>query len=155
MTKVVLDTSCISTFIRIDGVNLLVKILESNEIFITEQIAQELKLSKIEVLRNFNHQKIKIKSADSSIAEKYNIHIGEASVIMFAKKNNAFAIIDDKKARQAAIKEGIDFIGTATLIKLGIERKIIKKEEIEKILEEITTKGKLYLSEEIIAWLME
>jgi len=152
---VVLDTSCLSAFIRINRVGLLMKILEKHEIVITQQVKKELELSKYEEVKNFKHSKIEIKDAESSIADRYTIHIGEASVIRFAKENNALAVIDDKKARQAAKKEGISFIGTATLIKIGVEKEIIKRNEIETLLKEITTTGRFYLSEEIKKWIRE
>ncbi len=152
---VVFDTSCISAFIRINRIELLIKILKSHQIVITEQVSRELKLSKLDSLRNFGHPKIEIKVADSNIAEHHHIHIGEASVIMFAKENNALAIIDDKKAREAAEQEGANYIGTATLLKLAKENGIVKKDEIKNLLEQITMIGKLYLSEEIVAWVLE
>ena len=155
MKYVVLDTSCISTFIRINRVALLLKILDGHEMVITEQVYRELKVSQIEALKNFRHPKILIKNANSSITESYPIHIGEASVIMFAKVNNALAVIDDRKAREIAQKEGVEFIGSATLIKYGMEKGIIKKDEIDVLLEEITTVGKLYLNEEIKKWIKE
>ncbi len=76
-------------------------------------------------------------------------------MIMFAKVNNALAVIDDRKAREIAQKEGVEFIGSATLIKYGMEKGIIKKDEIDVLLEEITTVGKLYLNEEIKKWIKE
>lgn len=152
---VVLDTSCISAFVLADCVDVLLKILEKQRIVITEQVARELKLSKNENLRNFSHRKIDIKNAKSDIASKYPIHIGEASVIMLAKETGALAVIDDKKAREAAQKEGVDFIGTATLLKIGVEKGILRRDEAGKLIDAITTAGKLYLSGEIRAWILE
>jgi len=151
---VVLDTSCISAFIRAGEVELLVRILEKHEIVLTEQVAHELKLSKLNDLRNFNHPKIKIRDVGSAIAEKYNIHIGEASVIMFAKENGALAVIDDKKAREAAKQEGVEFIGTATLLKLGLEKGAIKRKDADMLIEKIIDSGRLYMTEEIKKWIL-
>lgn len=152
---IVLDTSCISAFILTEKVELLLELLGEHKIILTEQVFQELKLSKIDSLKNFKHSEIEIKTAESIIANKHNLHIGEGSVIMFAKENNALAVIDDKKARKAAQIEGINFIGTATLIKIGKEKRIIKKTEIEDLIKQITKIGKLYLSEEIKEWIIE
>ncbi|MFH0713292.1 MAG: hypothetical protein V1722_02505 [Candidatus Micrarchaeota archaeon] len=152
--KVVLDTSCISAFIRVNKVNLLLEILTGHDVVITNQVSQELRLSKISELRQFSHVAVKVEQATSEIAEKYGLHIGEASVITYAKSNNALAVIDDKKARHAAETEGINFIGTATLLKLGVEKGKIKKSEIEKLLNDITLVGKLYLSPEIKNWIL-
>ncbi len=151
---VVLDTSCISAFIRTNKVELLLEILDKHSVVITEQVQMELKLSKINLLRNFEHKKIEIKKARSELSG-HNIHIGEASVILFAKENSALAVIDDKKARTAAEEENIEYIGTATLLKLAISKAIITRKEMEKIIEEITITGKLFLSQEIKNWIVE
>lgn len=151
----VLDTSCISAFVLADATGVLLKILEKHEIVITEQVFRELKLSKNEKLRNFSNPKVRVKNAKSDIASEYPIHIGEASVIMLAKETGALAVIDDKKAREAAQKEGVDFIGTATLLKIGVEKGIIKRSGAGKLLDEITAAGKLYLSGEIRKWILE
>ncbi len=148
---VVFDTSGISAFILADELDALMKILKGHEIAITEQVRRELHLSKKERLRGFEHLEIKVIGAESSIADKYSIHIGEASVIMGVKKlgDNGLAVIDDKKARRAADNEAIEFIGTATLLKLGIEKKILTPEQAESI----AAAGKLYLSQEIRRWM--
>lgn len=127
---VAMDTSGISAFIRTDKIDLLVKIFGNHEVVITEQVLNELKLSKLLALRNFSNTKIKVVQSSSNLALSHSIHIGEASVIEFAKKNNALAIIDDKKARSVAQKEGINFIGTATIVKLGLEQGSIKKSDV-------------------------
>jgi|GEM_PF-4718497 len=146
---IVLDTSCISAFILAERVELLIKILDKHEIVITNQIEGELKASEKESLSTFSHPKIAIKNADSTIADKYDIHIGEASVIMFAKKNNALAVIDDKKARKVAIDEKIALLGTAGLLKLGLEKGLIKRSDMPILISDIIKKGKFYLSEEL------
>jgi predicted nucleic acid-binding protein len=111
-------------------------------------------VSKLELLKNFQHPRITVKNTSSKIADKYQIHIGEASVITFAKENNALAIIDDKKAREAAEKEGVSFVGTVTLIRLGVEKGTIKRSEISSLIEQITTIGRLYVSEDLRKWIM-
>ena len=152
--KVVLDTSCISAFILVHKVDLLLEILKKHEVVITPQVYNELKVSKKPLLREFNDSRIAVVQAASSIAEEYNLHIGEASVIIYAKQNNALAVIDDKKARKAAEKEGIQFIGTATLLKLAIENGIVKLNEAEQLISDLTNAGKLYLSKEIRRWIL-
>ncbi len=152
---IVLDTSCISAFILAERVELLIKILDKHEIVITKQIEGELKASEKESLSTFSHPKIAIKTADSTIADKYDIHIGEASVIMFAKKNNALAVIDDKKARKVAIDEKIALLGTAGLLKLGLEKGLIKRSDMPVLISDIIKKGNFYLSEELQSWLLE
>ncbi len=154
MMKVVLDTSCISAFILAERMPLLFDILEKHEIVITGQVYQELKLSKKPLLKGFSNPKMSIVEASSSLSEQYNLHIGEASVISYAKQNKALAVIDDKKARTAAEREGINFVGTATLVKLGIENGILKQGEIEELVNQLTTVGRLYFSDEIKRWIV-
>jgi len=154
MMEVVLDTSCISAFILAERMPLLFDILEKHKVVITRQVYQELKLSKKLLLKDFNDPRIKVVEAGSQLSDKYNLHIGEASVISYAKQNKALAVIDDKKARKAAELEGINFIGTATLVTLGIENGIVKQNEIEELLTQLTTVGKLYFSKEIKRWIL-
>ncbi|HIH22095.1 TPA: hypothetical protein HA238_00020 [Candidatus Micrarchaeota archaeon] len=150
-----MDTLGISAFIRTNKIDLLVKILGNHEIVITEQVLNELRLSKLPVLRDFSNTKIKVAQSSSDLALSHAIHIGEASVIEFAKKNHALAIIDDKKARSVAQKEGINFIGTATIVKLGLERGSIKKIDARDLVEQLVQIGRLYFSDEIKKWIFE
>ncbi len=152
--KVVLDTSCISSFIRINNVALLLSILGDHDVIITQQVEHELRLSKIGELKQFRHPMVKVENSPSEIAEKYSLHVGEASVIEYAKLNSALAVIDDKRARQAAESEGINFIGTAAILKFGIERGKIQKREAEKLINDITVIGKLYFSPEVRKWIL-
>ena len=151
---VVLDTSCISAFILCGRVETLLDILKGHEIVITEQVHYELMLSKKELLKNFRHSRISIQPAESAIADKYNIHIGEASVILLASAKGALAVIDDKRARKAANGEGIAFIGTATLIRLGLEKKTLTLSEAKRLIDQLTTAGRLYLDQDILDWIL-
>jgi len=151
---VVLDTSCISAFILAGRVGLLLDILKGHEAVITEQVRRELALSKKPLLKEFQHEKIRIIQAGSAIADKYDIHIGEASVISLAATAKGLAVIDDKKARKAAEAEGISFVGTATLIRMGIEKNLLNRSEAERLIGELISAGRLYMSQEIIDWIL-
>ncbi len=117
------------------------KILERHEVVITEQVFYELKLSKQDALKNFEHEKIQVVTADSSIAEKYGLHIGEALVISYAREESDLAVIDDKKVRSVAEKEKIKFVGTATLLRAVIDKKLINRAEAEQLIDKIAVIG--------------
>ncbi len=145
----ILDTSCISAFIRAGAVGLLLKITEKAKVAITQEVLHELKLSKNPKIKNFAHPGVSVEKAEGSIEEKYGIHSGESSVILLAKAKNAIAVIDDKRGRESAKKEGARVYGTAAILKIGLKRGIITKEEAIKIIDE----GGLHLSEEMKKWL--
>ncbi|MCI0503610.1 hypothetical protein L0Y65_02755 [Candidatus Micrarchaeota archaeon] len=138
---VILDTSCISAFILAGRVGLLLEILKGQDVAITEQVQRELGLSRKPLLRDFRHQKIMVMQAESAIADRYNIHIGEASVISLAAKTRGLAVIDDKKARKAAQEEGIEYVGTATIIRFGLEKGAISRDGAEKLIGELISAG--------------
>ncbi|MEX2689675.1 MAG: DUF3368 domain-containing protein [Candidatus Njordarchaeum guaymaensis] len=76
------------------------------------------------------------------IADTFNIDLGEAQVIVLAKrKNEKIVIVDDLIARKAAEMNDLKPRGTLSILLESIRRKILSKEDCKKILDNLIDKG--------------
>ncbi|MEX2702745.1 MAG: DUF3368 domain-containing protein [Candidatus Baldrarchaeota archaeon] len=80
------------------------------------------------------------------IAEEFNIDLGEAAVIVLAKKKEENEILmDDSRARRTAKIMGLKPRGTLYIILRAVKRSIISKQEARELLEELISKN-FYIS---------
>ncbi len=106
---------------------------------------------KVEDLRGFIHME-KLDEKHSKLAKKLvkqGLELGEAETIALARQLNLEAILDEKKARNAADLVGINYFGTLALVLRGVkERKVT--EEAKKIVERMIRAG-FRVSSEVLA----
>ena len=152
--KVVPDASCILAFSSANRMELLLAILEKHEILLTEQVFHEVKSCNPVELHKLIAKAKRIE-ADSGNADQQGLHLGEASVINAAKQTAGLAVLDDRRARSVAEKEGINFTGTAALLRKAIEKKLLSHPQAKEAVQDLCTNGKLFLSQEIRDWILE
>lgn len=132
MRKIVIaDTSFLIAIQKLQLFN-QIKVLY-NEVYISQKIADEFKLSLPEWIIIQQPSNLKVETVLSLILDP-----GEASAIALAYSyNNVILIIDDLKARKEAVKLGFKLTGTlGVLFKLKQEGLIISlKDEIFKLTE--------------------
>jgi hypothetical protein len=123
--RIVCDSSTIIALERINHLWLLEKL--SEEILIPHAVSEEIKTKRgINLPVSFRIQEAKNKLYIRQ--NRKNLHIGEVEAIALAKEVRAdLIILDDRKARKFAEKEGLKVSGLLALIIMGKEKGIIRK----------------------------
>ncbi len=123
--RIVCDSSTIIALERINHLWLLENLVE--EIFIPYAVNKEIKSKKgINLPTCFRIKEVKDKLYIKQ--NRKNLHIGEVEAIALAKEVKAdFVILDDKRARKLAEKEGLKVAGLLALVIIAKEKGIIKR----------------------------
>jgi len=166
---IIADTSVISAFAAVKKLNLLNDILE--KIHIPQGVFQEILESKEEKLirevrkhtdlTESSQKLIYIQNTSNLMDEierfkdKHRLGQGESEAIIMTKKNRGILLLDDKRARAVAEKEGVECYGTLALLKICREKEAIKKEELKPLLDKIIQKGNLYITPELYRWVLK
>ncbi len=135
--RIVCDSSTIIALERINHLWLLGTLAE--EILIPPAVNKEIKTKKVINLPEC----FRIKEAKNKLyirQHKKNLHIGEVEAVALAREVKAdFVILDDKKARRLAEKEGLKVSGLLALLILAKEKGIIKR--VKPIVDELQSHG--------------
>ncbi len=123
--RIVCDSSTIIALERINYLWLLENL--AKEILIPDAVAKEIKRKKdVNLPAFFIVKEAKDKSFINQKRE--NLHSGEVEAIALARETKTdLLILDDKKARELAEKEGLNVAGLLALLILAREKEIIKK----------------------------
>lgn len=123
--RIVCDSSTIIALQKINHLWLLENFAE--EIFIPHDVNKEIRTKKYIDLPAY----LKVREAKDKNYIRQNreyLHIGEVEAIALAKEIKAdFVILDDRKARRFAEKEGLKVSGLLALIIMAKEKGIIKR----------------------------
>lgn len=123
--RIVCDSSTIIALERINHLWLLEKL--SEDILIPHAVSKEIKTK-----RGINLPAcLRVQEAKNKLYIRQNrkdLHIGEVEAIALAKEVRAdLVILDDRKARKLAEKEGLKVSGLLALIIMAKEKGIIKR----------------------------
>lgn len=154
--RIVSNTTPISELYKIGALDLLRLVYQ--EVHIPEAVAEELSrtpnrpgLSRI-VEQNawIKTQALLNDQATTVIRVRHPaIHLGEAAAMVLARELNANRIIlDDKRAREAALHEHLPVIGTVGVILLACRRKLITTEQGQELLDKLYS-GTAYISKRL------
>lgn len=81
------------------------------------------------------------------ISEEFNIDLGEAAVIVLAKKKGDIEVlIDDSRTRRTAKIIGLKPRGTLYVILKAVKRSIVSKQEARELLGKLISKNFTFLS---------
>lgn len=133
----------------------LVKALNSfKEIYIAEEVKNELKGNKVNVNIFSNVKLIKLKPQFKDVAEilvnKFSLDLGESQSIALALQEKAdYFLTDDLDARTVANVHGIEAHGTVGIILRAFREKIITKEIAITKVNELHTKSSLFITKEL------
>lgn len=149
---IVADTSPLIAFTKIDHFDLLSTLF--GVVLIPEEVANEclvnLSLPGAQNIRTLI-QKYKIKIHPSVDTQAYAslfgvLDAGEISAIALALELNSRLLIDEKLGRVSAKKLGLKIIGTAGVLLLAKQKKLIK--QVQPLIEDLKASG-YYLSNEL------
>lgn len=154
----VFDADVLSTFAKIQKLDLLGKVFGKNKLLITQAVSSDLKRSKSPLVKNvlksklFQHASLNKQEYDLArkiYAEK-RLGIGESECIALCKIRNATIVTNDSKAIQFAEKLNINLVDLETI--LHSLKDLISKEQLEQIISDIEAKDKVIVvnKEEIL-----
>ena len=69
------------------------------------------------------------------------LDLGESEAIALALELNSKLIIDEKKGRKIAMRQGLEIIGLLGIVYLNIKKGFISKEEAKEFLDEALAHG--------------
>ncbi|MGI8882647.1 MAG: DUF3368 domain-containing protein [Pyrinomonadaceae bacterium] len=129
---VISDTSPINYLVLIDEIELLAKLFK--EIIIPPAVLSELQRNeapeKVRAWIAASPTWLNVRAA-SAIDPTITLGAGECEAISLAKEINAdLILIDDKKARQAAIERGLTVAGTLNVLELASVKNLIELREV-------------------------
>lgn len=83
------------------------------------------------------------KAKNSKVLEslKLLLDLGESEAIALALELNSKLIIDEKKGRKIAMRQGLEIIGLLGIVYLNIKKGFISKEEAQEFLDEALAHG--------------
>ncbi len=149
-SKVVSNTGPI---LHLTEVDLIKALFVFKDVFIPEEVKNELVRNKINVPKRIRLVNIKPKFKDIAeiLVNKFSLHLGEAQSIALSLQERAdYFLTDDLDARTIANLHGIEAHGTVGIILRAFREKIINKETAIKKVHELYTISSLFITKDIV-----
>ena len=151
---IVCDTDFLSSFLKIDSLDLVKRLFKEENLHIPRAVLLELAKTNL-IIKLLELDWIKTEEAKEdllNIFEDEEIKVlgeGEKECILLCKeKENSILLINDRKAREIAKRKGISTLNTSAFLLLCKIRRIIDKDEIICIMESLKEKDYFEFSEE-------
>ena len=125
---VVSDTSPLNYLVLINAMDLLPKLFD--EVYVPPKVIEELQRPKTpDIVRQWTQSPpswLKVIAPRVPLAFAVRLDPGEIHAISLAKELHATAVlIDEKKGRHVARLEGLDAVGTITVLQLAAQKKLL------------------------------
>jgi predicted nucleic acid-binding protein len=140
---IISDTTIIITLINIDRLNILQ--LFTNKIYITQEVYEEVayrvyaKVILDEYIKNQFIEKRDATNRQIYNEFRYILDDGEASSIALAMEMGLPLIIDEKKGRRFAQRQGVEIIGLIGILRFLYIEGTLSKEEAEEIIKRLNS----------------
>lgn len=147
----VFDTDILSTFAKIDRLELLQKVFGDNKLLIPNAVVKDLKNAKLNTISEVTDltilKNINLNKEEKQYCEKINYHRvlgrGETECIAVCKLRNGCFVSNDKKAIKTAEELNIRVLDLETI--LFSLKEILNKEELKIVLNDIESKDKVII----------
>jgi predicted nucleic acid-binding protein len=154
--KVILDTDFLSSFLKIERIDLIRQFHRVEFIYISPKVYQEISESELlPLLTNKDWVMIEPPTHEGderllSDPEFMSLGTGERESILLAlKSEGAILLINDNKARKVAIKRGITAFSIPDFLMACKARDLLTREEIGKVIIELKEKDFYEFKEEV------
>jgi len=152
---VVLDCDLISTFARVNRIDLLEKLFPDDQLVITASAYNELLKVKQygfdfpDKVMQGSIGLINIPREESDVfvdfLQDYRIHFGEAEGIAIAKCRNGVFITNDSKAVEFCKEKGVTVLNLKDVLRKIAMEKIINNSEMTKLIRDIEDKDRTFI----------
>lgn len=146
------DTDFLSSFAKIDELQLLFAVFQTKEIVITEAVYDELKASPVfdQLLPYFSAQEKKITVKKVSAKDTPDsLGLGERESILLAKEHNAKLLMSDRVAGHYAEKTGVTVIDIPSFLFYCKGKKILSLSQLNTLIAKLKTKDFYQFGEEV------
>lgn len=149
--SIVFDTNILSTFAKINRLDLLVKLFDKQKLLIPEAVFEELHDSKQEftqiILDDKNFEKLILTKEEKNLVLtlKARLGLGEKECLAICKDKNYVFVTNDEIAIKEAEKLSIEWINLEIMLAALKQEKIINEQELNKLIEEIETKDRIII----------
>lgn len=146
---IVFDTDILSTFAKVDKLNLLFKLFEGNRIVYTISVKADLKKAKnkgysfVDNIFNERFEVIQLSKKELNYATQFqsgNLGLGELQSLALAKLRGGVFITNDIAAQKAAEGLGIDYLTLSDILHAFIKENILPKRTVKELIAEIEHK---------------
>jgi predicted nucleic acid-binding protein len=150
VSRVVSNTGPI---IHLTEINLTQALNIFNEIFIPDEVANELKRNKIMIPKKISIIRLNPQGKDNSLlfANEHSLDLGESQAIALALQEKAdYFLTDDLDARETAKRFNLEVHGTIGIILRAFREKVIQKEEAIKKIKSLQSISSLFITKDLI-----
>ena len=160
---ILIDTNIISTFMRIEGLDLLFKVFNTNTLYISSNVFQELKVDRDrgypyaeELFRLVDDHRVEIviPTKDElllTLELPESFGPGELDSIAICEERKAVFLSNEKRIINYCNREGITCFDLCDILAALWKYKILDKDKVREIIEEIEEKDNVFIpSKDII-----
>lgn len=146
---IVFDTNILCTFAKIDKLKLIVDLFKGVELLIPQSVIDEVVSSKQNyvnnIIENDIFKQIKITEQEKAFEQqlKENLGKGEKECISICANRGLIFVTNDEKAIKEAEKYSIEWLNLEIILCSLKEEKIVSRDELKNIIEEIEIKDKV------------
>jgi len=135
---VISDATTLIILFDLKRIDLLSNLFE--KILISQTIYSELNVKKEIFLPDFI-EVVTVNKSDTLKLLKNLLDDGESEAIALALEKKSRLIIDEKKGRKIAMRQGLEIIGLLGIVYLNIKNKHISQENAKRFLDDALTNG--------------
>ena len=138
LLMVISDATTLIILFDLKRIDLLSNLFE--KILISQTIYSELNVKKEIFLPDFI-EVVTVNKSDTLKLLKNLLDDGESEAIALALEKKSRLIIDEKKGRKIAMRQGLEIIGLLGIVYLNIKNKHISQENAKRFLDDALTNG--------------
>ena len=135
---IISDSTTLIVLFDVDRVDLLSNVF--SQVIIPDAVYKEISVKSSIVLPSFMKVQ-KVTDSDMLDVLKSVLDLGESEAIALALEEKMPLIIDEKKGRKIALREGIKIIGLLGIVYLNIKKETMSEKEAKGFLEDAIANG--------------
>ena len=147
MMNVVIDTDVLSTFIKINKLDLLQGLFAKTWILLTPAVYRELRSGQRQGIIRFTlgkrFSKISLEQAEKRVVKEMankGMSRADSECIAVAQRRNCLLVTNDTDLKKEAARVSIDYVDLPSLLRMLWKSKIMSKTQVEDLIAEIEKK---------------
>ncbi|MGH7909268.1 MAG: PIN domain-containing protein [Thermodesulfobacteriota bacterium] len=149
---VVIDTDVLSTFAKINRLELLERLFSQSKILLTPNVSKEIKKGiQLGIIRSqrIKFSRIKLDLSEKKVVKEIRadrkLGLGDAECIAVAKYRNCLLITNDRQAEIKADSLSVSHINLPLVLRELWKNRIISKQHVVELIKEIEIKDRIVI----------